>query len=171
MTKMTREQGLIAAFTAALSLSSAYVQAADAPTPGYNQKIPDKIMTPDTVETRIGTLKFFDGLPTKETSQKVYDNLDFMRAVEVFLNFVPAASIEAIRLGMAEQGVSKSNQVMIFDELADSNPLFLTANTDTVYAMVMLDLEKDGATVVEIPPGVRLSRGSTRPGARARSKR
>lgn len=93
-------------------------------------------MTPDTVETRVGTFKFFDGLPTKETSQKVYDNLDFMRAVEVFLNFVPAASIEAIRLGLAEQGVSKSNQVMIFDQLADSNPLFLTANTDTVYAMV-----------------------------------
>ena len=36
-----------------------------------------------------------DPLPTKETSQKVYDNLDFMRGVEVFLNFVPAASIEA----------------------------------------------------------------------------
>ena len=61
--------------------------------------------TPDTVETRIGTLKFFDGLPTKETSQKVYDNLDFMRAVEVFLKFIPAASIEAIRLGSAEHGV------------------------------------------------------------------
>jgi hypothetical protein len=39
------------------------------------------------------------------------------------------------------------------DQLADSNPLFLTANTDTVYAMVILDLEKDGPTVVEIPPG------------------
>jgi hypothetical protein len=76
-----------------------------------------------------------------------------MRSVEVFLNFIPAASIEAIRLGMAEQGAVKSNQVLIFDQLADSNPLFLTANTDTVYAMVMLDLEKDGPTVVEIPPG------------------
>ena len=146
---------VVAALTAALTLTTAYMQifAADEATPGYNQKIPDKIMTPDTVETRIGTLKFFDGLPTKETSQKVYDNLDFMRAVEVFLNFIPAASIEAIRLGMAEQGAVKSNQVLIFDQLADSNPLFLTANTDTVYAMVMLDLEKDGPTVVEIPPG------------------
>jgi hypothetical protein len=35
----------------------------------------------------------------------------------------------------------------------DSNPLFLTGNTDTVYCMVMLDLEADGPTVVEIPPG------------------
>src|SRR5688572_2121377 len=30
--------------------------AADAPTPGFNNKIPEKIMTPDTVETRIGAL-------------------------------------------------------------------------------------------------------------------
>ena len=54
---------------------------------------------------------------------------------------------------MAEQGAVKSNQVLIFDQLAHFNPLFLTANTDTVYAMIMLDLEKDGPTVVEIPPG------------------
>ena len=27
-------------------------------TPGYNNKTPDTILTPDTVETRIGTLKF-----------------------------------------------------------------------------------------------------------------
>jgi len=32
------------------------------PTPGYNTKIPDSIMTPDKVETRIGTLEFFDGI-------------------------------------------------------------------------------------------------------------
>ena len=35
----------------------------------------------------------------------------------------------------------------------DSNPLFLTGNTDTVYCGTMLDLATDGPTVVEIPPG------------------
>ncbi|MEF1307618.1 DUF1254 domain-containing protein, partial [Vibrio owensii] len=47
-----------------------------------------------------------------------------------------------------------SNQVMLFDDLMDSNPLFLTGNTDTVYASAFLDLERDGPTVVEIPPGM-----------------
>ena len=121
-------------------------------TPGYNNKIPEVIMTPDTVETRIGTMSFFDGMPDAATVQKAYDNLDFMRGVEVFLNFIPATSIEGIRLGMAEVGASKSNQCVIFDKLMDSNPLFLTGNTDTVYASVMLDLKRDGATVIEIPP-------------------
>src|ERR1700689_3208229 len=103
-------------------------------TAGYNHTIPAQIMTPDSVATRIGTLKFFDGLPDKETTQKVYDNLDFMRGVEAFLNFVPAASIEAMRRGMVEMGATKSNQVVLTQQLLDSSPLFLTGNTDTVYA-------------------------------------
>jgi hypothetical protein len=54
-------------------------------TPGFNNKIPEVIMTPDTVDTRIGTMNFFDGMPDAATVQKAYDNLDFMRGVEVFL--------------------------------------------------------------------------------------
>jgi len=121
-------------------------------TPGFNNLIPESILTPDTVETRIGELKFFDGMPDADTVQKCYDNLDFMRGVDTFLNFIPAASIEGMRLGMAELGASASNQVIVFDTLMDSNTLFLTANTDTVYALVAFDLKKDGPTIVEIPP-------------------
>ena len=110
-------------------------------------------MTPDTVESRLGTLKFVDGVPTVETTKALYDNLDFMRGVEVFLNFIPATSMEALRLGNVDRGATKSNQAVIFDQLMDSNPLFLTGNTDTVYFMGFLDLEADGPTVIEIPPG------------------
>ena len=123
-------------------------------TPGYNTKIPEYIMTPDKVETRIGTLEFFDGIPTKETATLLYDNLDFLRGVETFLNGIPATSVEGIRLGMARLGLKNSNQALIFDQLMDSNPLFLTGNTSTVYCSIILDLKKDGPTVVEIPPGV-----------------
>jgi len=122
-------------------------------TPGYNNKIPEGIMTPDTVKTRIGTLKFFDGIPTKETAALVYDNLDFMRGVEAFMHGIPVTSLEAIRLGSMAFGAQSSNQVILFEKLMDSNSLFLTGNTDTVYALPMLDLKKDGPTVVEIPAG------------------
>ena len=54
---------------------------------------------------------------------------------------------------MAELGATKAHQVAIMDELLDSNPLFLTGNTDTVYASAFMDLQRDGPTVVEIPPG------------------
>lgn len=121
-------------------------------TPSYNTEIPASIMTPDRVETRIGTFEFFDGLPSPESARLAFDHLDFLRAVEAFLVGVPAASIEAMRRGMIDLGLDSPNKCALFDELLDSNPLFLTGNTDTVYASVVFDLGRDGPMVVEIPP-------------------
>lgn len=123
------------------------------PTPGYNHKIPEKIMTPDRVDTRIGSLEFFDGMPKPDTVEKLYDNLLLMRGVEAFLSGIPATSIEGLREGHIELGVETSNHFMVADKLLDSSPLFLTGNTDTVYCSGFLHLDKDGPTVVEIPPG------------------
>ena len=43
--------------------------AAKSVTPGYNHRMPDEIMTPDPVPTRLGTLTFVDGVPTAETAR------------------------------------------------------------------------------------------------------
>jgi len=73
----------------------------DSVTPeGYNTSVPAKILTPDRVHTRLGTLEFTDGFPTETTAQLLFDHLDFLRAVEAFLSGVPAASLEAMRIGM-----------------------------------------------------------------------
>jgi hypothetical protein len=126
---------------------------AQEPTPGYNTKIPESIMTPNNLKTRIGTFEYFDGIPTPETADAIYNHLDYIRGVETFLNGIPAASLEAFRRGQAGLGLKNSNQVLIFDELMDSNSLFLTGNTDTVYVSAFLDLKKDGPTVIEVPAG------------------
>jgi hypothetical protein len=144
----------LAAATILFVLALPSVHAAESPTPGFNNKIPEKIMTPDKVDTVLGTLNFVDGVPTIETTQKLYDNLDYLRGVEVFLNFIPASSMEGLRLGAIENGARTSNQAVIFDQLMDSNPLYLTGNTDTVYCLVFLDLQTDGPTVLEIPAGM-----------------
>ncbi|MDY0170892.1 MAG: DUF1254 domain-containing protein [Thermoguttaceae bacterium] len=70
----------------------------------------------------------------------------------MFLNWMPACSLEAMRVGHVESGITKANQVAITEQLMDSNLLFLTGNTDTVYASAILDLQRDGPTVVVIPP-------------------
>ncbi len=41
--------------------------------------------------------------------------------------------------------------MIIFETLMDSRSLYLTANTESIYAMAWLDL-KDGPVVVESPP-------------------
>ncbi len=119
----------------------------------YMAGLPAGIATPDRVETRLGTLEYWDGVPTEQTAKLLYDNLDFLRGVETFLNGIPAASLEAIRRGMESVGATRSNQVLIFDELMDSTPLFLTGNSSTVYASAFLDLKRDGPTVIEVPAG------------------
>jgi hypothetical protein len=147
--------GILSTRTIAILLGLAVIgaNAAEAPKMKMTTDIPESVTTPDSVETRIGTLNFFDGIPTKETSALVYDNLDFLRGVESFLNGIPAASIEGMRRGAVSLGATNSNQVVYFDKLLDSRPLFLTGNTSTVYAAPILDLKKDGPTVVEIPAG------------------
>ena len=114
----------------------------------------NSISTPDSVETPIGELKFFDGVPTDDTVQKVYDNLDRMRGVQVFLNTLPGASMYRLRAGNEQVGIDKSNKVSIFSKLLDSKSLYLTGNTSTLYAQAYLDTETDGPTVIEVPPGM-----------------
>jgi hypothetical protein len=123
------------------------------PEPKYSAKVPPDITTPDTVQTRIGTLKFFDGLPDPETVQKVYDNLDFTRGVEAFLSGIPAASLYAACEGLSQAGVKRNGGIGITEDLMDARSLYLTPNSTTVYVMMCMDL-KDGPVVVEVPPNV-----------------
>jgi hypothetical protein len=108
------------------------------------------LSTPDKVETSIGTLDFKDGAPTAAAVEKVYDNLDYIRGVDAFMNSFSGASAYAIREGFHSIG-AEDNTVLIFSELMDSNSLFLTANADTIYTVATLDLTK-GPLVVEVPP-------------------
>jgi hypothetical protein len=129
------------------------IVAAEQPTPGFNTKIPGGLLTPDKYTTRAGDIDFFDGIPSAATAEALYNHLDYIRGVETFLSGMPAASLEAIRASQEINGETHSYQVRIFDQLMDSNSLFLTGNTDTVYLMGILNLEEDGPTVIEIPAG------------------
>ncbi len=113
-------------------------------------EIPPSITTPDKVETSIGTLEYKDGAPSKETVAKVYDYLDLMHGVEAFVNAYQGASVAAIFKGFEDAGVP-NNTALIFSDLMDAKSLFLTANADTVYFWVNLDVTK-GPLVVETPP-------------------
>ena len=114
--------------------------------------IPASITTPDRVETRLGTLTFFDGLPDEATVRTVYDNLDFQRGVQAFLTALPAAAVSAVRAGI--RGFGPDNQtVLIAESLLDSHTLWGIPNTETIYTLMWLDTT-DGPLVIEVPPKV-----------------
>ncbi|MFO1395200.1 MAG: DUF1254 domain-containing protein [Steroidobacteraceae bacterium] len=112
--------------------------------------MPASITTPNRVESRIGTLEFKDGAPTKATLDKVYDNIDYTHAYEAFVNTFQGVNAAAIRKGLQDIGV-KDNEIIVFSRLMDAKSLFLTANADTVYFIGTLDLTK-GPMVLETPP-------------------
>jgi hypothetical protein len=117
-------------------------------------EIPLSITTPDAVDTSIGTLEFFDGVPTGETVDTLYDFMDRARAVHAYVATVPGVSQYAMRQGQRDIGATQVNQILIWDELADSKSIFLTGNSSTVYTWTYTDLANDGPTVIELPPGM-----------------
>ena len=57
-----------------------------ATTPTNIAALPPGIATPDRVESRLGTLNFTDGVPDAATAQKLFDELDYVHAVQAFIN-------------------------------------------------------------------------------------
>jgi hypothetical protein len=108
------------------------------------------ISTPERVDSRLGTLDFVDGFPSPETSELVHDHLDFVHALNVYLDGFAGASTYAVRKGFNDVGL-EDNSILIFSELMGSESMFLTANADTVYFVGIVDLTS-GPMVVETPP-------------------
>src|SRR5271167_737055 len=149
---MSRRDALKLVITLLVVSAGIPASAQEAPKMKMTTDIPASITSPDQVDTRIGTLKFFDGFPDKATIEKVFDNLDFQRGVQAYLTALPAVSIEAFRRSYTKFG-SVNQTVLISEQLLDSKSLFLTANTTTPYTVLYLDT-KDGPLVLEIPPAV-----------------
>ena len=106
----------------------------------------------ETLDTRVGKLDFEAGYPTPETVEKLYDELDFQRAVQAYLWALPMASYGAMADAHKALGAD-SHTVIVADELAEPRQLALTANQDTVYMSGVLDL-REGPMVMELPPGL-----------------
>ena len=82
--------------------------AQETPTPGFNNKIPESILTPDKVETKLGTLEFFDGIPNEKAAAALFANLDLNRGLQALLNGMPASNFEAGRAGHIALGQKKA---------------------------------------------------------------
>jgi len=105
-----------------------------------------------TIDSRLGKLEFVAGYPAKGTVAKLYDELDFQRAVQAYLWALPMASYGAMADAHKALGAN-SHTVVIADKLAEPQQLILTANQDTVYMSGVLDL-REGPVVMELPAGL-----------------
>lgn len=143
---------VIGTVMAILILTTGFSFAQNPPVMKMTTDIPPGITTPDDIETRLGTLNFFDGVPIEDTTKKVYNFLDFQHGYQAFMRGIQIASMDAMKKGILEFGPANVTAIL-FEDLMDSKSLFLTANTTSVYMTSWLQLG-DEPMVIETPPNV-----------------
>ena len=108
-------------------------------------------MYPNKVKTHIGTLTFDHGVPTEKTSEKLYYEMDYHRAVQVYLWSLPIVGQAQWRQSYLDLYDIKPNQMVYATQFNDRS-LILTANESTPYLFGWTNV-KNKAAVIEIPPG------------------
>jgi hypothetical protein len=105
-----------------------------------------------TVRTRIGSLKFDKGFPTDDTVKKLYEEMDFQRAVQAYLWGLPM--VEMAEWQKAQKDIFKAGTNDFVTYLNFTQKLgILTANATTPYMMAFPNLKETGPMVFEIPAG------------------
>lgn len=115
-------------------------------------EVPPGVASPNQVETRLGTLNFFDGVPDQASTEKIYDSLDFQRAIQAYLLALPIVNQVGNRDNILTAGPANTT-VPIWENLVDSRTVELTANDNTPYTWFWVDLHQ-GPLVIEAPPKV-----------------
>jgi len=145
---MRTKHFILTAAVLAGSIAVSPLQAQESPT--YKAKVPEVLLTPDKMESSyLGELRFQDGFPTKDTASKVSNFVDISRAVELFINGTPAASMYGMLNGHVKIGLKPNHSVGITEELMNARSLWLTPQTTTPYVHAEIDV-KDGPVVIEI---------------------
>ena len=132
-----------------------------------NATVPASVEVP-----RLGTLQYELGFPTPETSQRLFDEMDFQRAVQAYLWAYPAVSFESIRLTLQQELGIDFNDLGIADKFVGPESVWLTAHDTTIYAVINIDVA-EGPVVIDVRAGRDLDRDrrSERSVARARDAR
>lgn len=107
----------------------------------------------ETIDTRIGKLTFESGYPSKETVQKLYDEMDFQRATQAYIWGLPAVGLNEWRRAHYNVFGGKSGEMLTYFDFAEKLGI-LTPNYTTPYIATFIDLKETGPFVVEVPAGL-----------------
>ena len=105
------------------------------------------------IQTRMGTLDYQAGFPSADTVERIYNEMDYQRAVLAHQISDNLVSFYSMHVGPQEaiEGASLGDLV-VWENFLDPKGKVLTGNDTTVYGMAYLDLENNGPMVVEVPP-------------------
>jgi hypothetical protein len=111
-----------------------------------------QVPTTGSIDSQIGKLDVVNGYPTEATVRRLYDSLDYQRAVQAYLWALPYVAMGQWQDEQRNKfGAGNLDYVDYFD-YKDKLGL-LTANATTPYSMAFPNLEKTGPLVFEFPAG------------------
>jgi hypothetical protein len=124
------------------------------------EQIAEGIPTTGMLDTPIGRLEVSNGYPTEATTKKLFDEMDFQRAVQAYLWALPM--IGSAQWQNEQHDKFGAGDLDYVDYLDFKDKLgLLTANATTPYSIAFINLAKTGPLVVEIPAGA-IARGHSR---------
>jgi hypothetical protein len=108
--------------------------------------------TTGTLDTQFGKIELENGFPSQASVEKLYDELDYQRAVQAYLWALPLMAMTEWQRQQRETfGAGNFDYV---DYLTFQDKLgILTANATTPYAQAFPNLAETGPLVFEIPAG------------------
>ena len=104
------------------------------------------------VQTRIGKLSFEGGYPSNETITKLYDEMDFQRAIQAYLWAIPLIGFAQWQDQHEKVFGAHDGDVVYYVSYRDKLGL-LTSNATTPYIIGFLNLSRTGPLVINYPAG------------------
>jgi hypothetical protein len=109
--------------------------------------------TVQTIDTRIGKLDFELGVPTSDTAARLYDEMDFQRAVQCYLWGLPTVGMEEMKQGIQRDTGVRNGDMAIFEGYRNVS-VFITPQVVTTYILAPINLAEAGPVVVNYPAGM-----------------
>ncbi len=105
-------------------------------------------------ETRSGVLEFeANGYPTDDTVKRVREEIDYQRAVQAYIHFIPAVGMLPWRNAHFGPLGGKAGDLIVYRTTEQKLPI-LTANDTTTYIITWAELSDTGGLLMyEVPPG------------------
>ena len=101
-------------------------------------------------ETRSGVLEFeANGYPTDQTVERVREEIDYQRAVQAYIHFVPAVAIMQWRNAHLGPLGGKPGDLIVYRTTEQKLPI-ITANDTTTYVITFADLSDTVSAAREV---------------------
>ena len=120
---------------------------------GWGLCIPAAFAQMKSVQTRIGKMDLNNGFPTDEAYQKVYFEIDFQRACQLYLWALPAVEFQSVHMAQLNTLKVADGDVALYLDAKDKAGM-LTPSLSTVYGFSFWNLKEKGPLAVEVPAGM-----------------